>query len=475
MSEVYVHYSTLEDSINKSKKVRSEISGYIDEIKRKITTPISNLNGYDSSGYASTASSLAWKKINELTDKASRLVSFEDSVRTFTSLAKNKDKYVSSQIETVASMYVKERTWYQKAGDWLYNTFCVDIPNKFDWTRGFFDCAKRVFGDIGDGLEKIHDWFKYGDGKYVLKIVTSVVASIAAVAGTIAAIVAIPFSGGATIPIVIGCIGAAATAIGSVITIVNSVSTIKGNAKALSLSGDLFDADDGNPGAARYYGNISKLSDEWNKTDMGNASQNEFYRNAGNTIDTVKVVADTTAFVCNIASLGNVKDYRYKNPNEHVTGYSFTWKNITKNIKADMGFNVSKPGLATKGKTTGDIIKSQSGFDSFFATKYAKKFKIGDSYVLPEGVIKVFKGAKIFKNITDTYDNITELDAAFKESNWGFTDWESFAKRFQNVTGILQFPKMTSPIDSTLGKLVKNIEGIRKWGKTELEFYGISF
>lgn len=463
MSEVYIHYSSLEDSIKKSEKARGEISGYIEELKTRIINPVSSLSGSDSSGYASTAADLAWRKINSLSSKASEFSSYEYSVRNFISTAKNKDKYVSSQIETIASTYVEKRTWYEKIGDGIYDFFCVDVSNQWDWTRGFVDCSKWVGNEVGNGLEKVKDWFKYGDGKYILNITMSVVGVVAAVAGTIAAIVAIPFTGGTsalTLPVLIGCIGAAATGIGAVITIVNSKSTIEGNAKALSLSGPLlaFDEDDGNPGAARYYGNISKLSDEWSKTDMGDASTNTNYAVAGKVVDTTKVVADTTAFVCNIASLGNVKDYRYKNPNDHVTSYSFTWSNIKKNIRADIGFNVSKSGIKD-GKHPFNVT------DGFFATKYINKFKINDSLVVPESVFKAFKGAKIIKNVKDTYDNISTLDSAFKDSNLGFTDFESFSDTFQAATGLTQFSKITSGADSYLGKLLKNSESLYKDGE----------
>lgn len=429
MSEVYIHYSTLDDAINKSKKARSEISGYIEEIKKKITTPISNLNGADSSGYASTASTLAWQKISNLTDKASRFVSFEDSVRNFSSFAKNKDKYVSGQIETVASMYVKERTWYQKAGDWLYNTFCVDIPNKFDWTRSFFDCAKRVFGDIGDALEKVHDWFKYGDGKYILNITLSVLGTVAAIGGAIAAICAIPFTGGATIPIVIGCIGAAAASVGAVITTVNSVTSITQNAKALSLSGDVFDANDGNPGAARYYGNTSKLSDYWKKNDMGDEATNKGFEKAGKIIDTTKTVADVTSFVCSIASLGNVHDYRIKNGNADINiryngdkwykGYSFTYDNIKRNIMHDMGFKISS------GKLDGGKAFGQG--KSIFAKTYTvdKKFTLrwdGGSWSVNEKLVKLFRGAKVTKNVIDIKDNLQTVNDVLSNTTPSLSD-----------------------------------------------------
>lgn len=173
---------------------------------------------------------------------------------------------------------------------------------------------------------------------------------MAAVAGAIAAICAIPFSGGLSIPLVIGCIGALATSLGAIITVGNSISTLHTSGKALSLSGNIFD-DDGEPGAARYYGSASKMSEAFEKFDLGDEDTNVGFKTAGKVIDTTKVVADTTAFVCNIASLGNVKDYRVTTRTDNINmryngdkwykGYSFTWKNIKRNVLHDMGKTVT--------------------------------------------------------------------------------------------------------------------------------------
>lgn len=349
MAEIYIHYGNLEDSVNKSKKVRSEISGYVNEIQKRITTPISSLPGNDSSGYASTASSLAWQKINSLNNKANRFSAYEGSLNTLISTAKSKDNYVSSKIETIAGMYIEKRKWYQKAGDWIYNTFCVDLANKWDWTRAFSDAAKWVGTKIDNVKEKISDWFKYGDGKYVLNILSAVGKVAAAVVVTIGAIAAIPFSGGSSIAIAIGCIAAAASGISTIITMINADATISSNTKSILFSGNLFKKDDGNPSAARYYGDVSSLSDKWKKTDMGDAKTNKRYSVYGDIIDTTKVVADVTYFVCTLGlKAGAFRDYRYNNPAEHIKRYDFSMKNLLHTLKGEFGFYLTKPGLVIK-------------------------------------------------------------------------------------------------------------------------------
>lgn len=466
MSEIYIHYGNLEDSVKKSQKVRGEITGYVEEIKKRITTPISGLSGSDSAGYASTASSLAWNKITSLNNKANRFSAYEGTINTLISTAKSEDKYVSNQIETIAGMYVEKRKWYQKAGDWIYNTFCVDLANKWDWTRDFSDAAKWVGNKIENAFEPIADWFKYGDGKYVWNIITSVVGTVAAIGGAIAAICAIPFTGGATIPIVIGCIGAAAATIGAVITTVNSVTSVVQNSKAISKSGNLFDENDGDPSAARYYGSQTKLSEYFNKNDMGDKEANEKFEKAGKTVDTVKDVADVTSFVCSIASLGNVKDYRLKNGNANINtryngdkwykGYSFTYDNIKRNIMHDMGYKISSGKL-----DAGDAFNLDK---SIFAKSYTvkKKFTLRwdtGSWSVNEKLVKVFRGVKVFKNVTDINESVGTLHDYFQYRDTAPTSKDT-AEAIEATTGLFGNMDFFAPFDDYGTKTGKTISDI---------------
>lgn len=479
MSEIYIHYGNLEDSVKKSQKVRGEISGYVEEIKKRITTPISGLSGSDSSGYASTASSLAWQKITALNNKASRFSAYEGSVTTLISTAKSKDKYVSDQIETIAGMYVEKRKWYQKAGDWIYNTFCVDLANKWDWTRDFSDAAKWVGNKIGNAFEPIADWFKYGDGKYVWNIVSSVVGAVVAIGGAIAAVCAIPFTGGATIPIVIGCIGAAAAAVGAVITTVNSVTSVVQNSKAIAKSGNLFDENDGDPSAARHYGSQTKLSTWIEKNDFGDKKTNENWGNFGETVDTIKVVADVTSFACSIANLGVVRDYRVTtkpnintryNGDKWYKGYSFTYKNIKKNLMHEMGFKVSSGKLDAGDAFNIDKSIFAKGYNQkkFTLNWNAGKFNIGKktlfkwdkgTWSLGEKTVKFFKGAKVFKNVTDINESIGTLNDYFTYRDTAPTMSDA-AEAVEATTGLFSNMDFFAPFDDFGTKSGKTISDI---------------
>ena len=444
MSQITIHYGNLEDSIHQSEKVRGEISDYISEIKRRITTPISNLSGSDSNGYTSTASSLAWQKINDLSSKSSRFTAYESSIRGVIATAKDKDSYVSGQIETISDLYIEDRNWFQQAGDAIYNFFCVDLANKWGWTRTISDCVKWA-GDKGDNVsEKISDWFKYGDGKYWANIGGAGLGAIAAVACVIGAIVTFPVTG--TAAMIIAYIGLGCAIVSAFITLLNSEAAINSNIKALQLSGE-------HPGAARYYGNIDSVSTKWAKTDMGDASANKFYDFAGNAIDIVKVVADTGQFICNIANLGVVKDFRYK-PGTGNKGYSFTWGNIKRNILHDMKIYTSK--IGKKGVKWYQTVNWKEAFDikSWFGGYSSSKFKIDGKFIIPEGVYEVFNVTKIFKNTTDTFENFSNIGEtlAAKELKLG---------NLQKHMG--ECPSIFPLVDEPVGYITDTADTIKDW------------
>lgn len=455
MGEICIKYSELEDSISKAKKVRGEIDGYISDIKNHITTPNSKLAGNDSSGYVSTASSLAQQKITSLSDLSNRFSGYETRLSTFILDTKSTDKKVALEINNIADSYIERRTWYQKAGDWIYNTFCVNLVNSNELFRTISDAAKWCIDKGGNVLEKVKDWFKYGDGKYIWNIATSVIGTVVAVGGAVAAVCAIPFTGGATIPIVIGCIGAAAASIGAFITVANSVATIKSNRKAMNLSGNLLDDDDGNPGAARYYGNTSKLSEFWAKRDMGDAKTNAKFESLGKGIDRTKVVADVTTFVCSVASLGYVRDLRYKKPTIKKSsvkgngkgGYSFTSENIIKNIKADMGIKVSKNvknGIFKKEAFKTDIFESGYTVKEKFTLMWKNKSGIVKSWSAPEELVKVFKSGKVTKNILDNQEYLSNVNNYLNASKHESEDtWKMITGFF----GISSNVKILKPLN----------------------------
>lgn len=454
MAEVYIQYSNLSSAIDCSVKAREKIDDYMCQMGKAINLPIGNLHGADSSGYVQSAANLAREKVARLMEKKQYFSNFENTARRVLTTAKDVDSTVSRQISAIAETYVEKRKWYEKAGDWIYNTFCVDMTNHFSLVRDFVDGIKWLGDKAENYIEKIHNWFKYGDGQYIWKIGKAIVSIGVAVVGTIGAIVSIPFSGGLSIPFVIGLVGAIATTVGGIITVGNSVSNIYTSGKALSLSGNPFDDDDGNPGAARYYGSSNKMSEAFNKFDFGDAETNKKYQNAGEIIDTTKTVADATALVCNIASLGNVRDFRVTAKNDNINfrynagqwnkGYDFSWVNIKRNLLHDMGFKI----------TSGQLKEGSLGIN---LVDKGTVFK--NSGLFSESAVNVFRTIKTADNIVNFVEGVDGLYDFATESNKTFPDTVTM---LTHLTGALKTPKFFGSIDKYITKGYKNADAITK-------------
>lgn len=409
MSTIRIHYASLEATITDSQRVRSKISDYVEQIKGKVRTPISDLPGKDPSGYASTASSLAYQKITAMTEVSSRYVTYENTIGTFIATAKQKDLYVSNQIETQAATSLEERNWFQRAADSIYNFFCVDLANKWGWTQTVSDVSKFIRDRMNDCTGRIRDWFKYGDGKYYGNILSAVGGAVLAVAALIGAIVSLPVTG--TAAIILGVISIICSTVSMVITLYNSQAQILANVKALQLS-------DEHPGAARYYGNISSVSDKWEKTDMGGKAANKFYDVTGHVIDGVKVVADIGKFAVDILSFGLVKDLRFTK--NHQQGYKdvpldFSYQNVKRNVLNKMKFYTSKMG--DKKIPWNEKINWKKAFDldEWVGGFSASEFKIDGTLVIPEWMFKTFTATKTIKNVTDTFSHFSDLIVAFDQ------------------------------------------------------------
>lgn len=438
MGKTKIIYSVLEESKRQANRVENEINGYISEIRSHISQKIINVPG-DSSQYVSTATTLAQKKINSLSTLGNKYSSYRKTISTFIDDAKRIDSDVSKRIEEKANQYIGRRNFVQKIGDWVYETFCVDFGNSNEVLRDIKDVMVWTGTKAIDKLEKVHNYFKYGDGKYIWNIGKAIVGAGVAVAGAIAAIASIPVTG--PIAIVVGCISAGAAIIGGAITIYNASAQVEGNAKALTLKKE-------NPGAARYYGNISKKSDYWKKTDMGGKSSNDRYKVIGEVVDKTKVVADVTGAVAGVAQLGYVHDYRFKD--NKVKGWSWSKENIKKNLLHDMGYKVSSKEL--------DIKKAFNPFKNLFASSYDKnKFSINGELMISERLVKSFRGLKVTNNMVDLMENVDAINDYYKNDEAGFGDmWKTIGK----TTDIFSNMKWYSPIDNVVDVIDKSMKVI---------------
>lgn len=450
MGTVYINYENLEDSIKRADKARNEISDYIDEIKRRITTPISNLNGSDSNGYASSAASLAQQKISKLNSISGKFVDYKSRVSNFISTAKTKDTHVSDKIDTIADLYIEERTWYEKIGDFLYETFCVDWANDTALGRLLMDSAKWVSDKAGNLLEDARDRFKYGAGKYVLNIIGAALGAIVAVAGVVVAIITFPATG--TIGMVLlATTGVIAGIVSAIATVHNAGAEIVSNGKAFGL------ALDGDIGAARYYGNVDSVSEYWNRRDMGDAKTNADYADTGKKIDTAKNVADTVKLVTDVVSLGIVKDYSKTARFQNTEKWDFSKSNLKNNLLHEMGFytnKINEKNVKFVDKIDMDeVVDLEKWFGGYSTSDFSRNGKL----LIPEKLYKFFNGASIVDKTNGTLEAIVEIDGGLRGDKTTAVDW------LKNISDVFSGFRPIGAISDIIGDGAGIVEGWGKW------------
>lgn len=201
---------------------------------------------------------------------------------------------------------------------------------------------------------------------------------VGAIAGTVAAIALAVATGGAAAPLVVAAI---ASTIGTVMTMVDSGFSIYNKVKALKV-----EQETGDPGRARYYGNISGVSDTIDKTDMGGKTANDVWGVVGTGYDVIHVAADITAVVSGTIGAAGLSGQAVKNP---VTGKfelktTYDPSKIKSNLK---GTFLEKIGFRNKGgKWTFNIknlFSTKRPTGTMPRTDVFKKDIIGDKLEIP--------------------------------------------------------------------------------------------
>lgn len=322
---VKIDYWTLGLASKDAGTLSRRINDYKDEIQKKVIDKLSSLSGADSCGYASDASASAVAKTSELDNLKSQVDHFKTSLDNFITDAKDADKRVASDIKCTGDQYVGKRTWYQKVGDWMYDTFCVDFAGSNTVTKLLADCAGWVRSRVAGPMEDLYHWFKNKDGKYVWNIVKKVGAIVGAVVGAIGAIAGIVLS--APIAVVIVTIAAAVAAVVLLVTeVVNSGTGIVENVKAIG------EARNGNIGIARYHGNTESYSDHVRKTDYGSGKSNKRHETTGKVIDYAETGATIVSLVTGIVSMGGHINKKTGKMDR------ISWKDFKDNVRKTFGF-----------------------------------------------------------------------------------------------------------------------------------------
>lgn len=339
MAELAISYSLLETSVTNANKHATSLFDYVSDIKATIITPIGNLDGSDTLGYAEAASSEATNKISNLETRATNYTAYATMITNFVNGAKDTDNIVSDSLEAITGDYVETLGFFEGFATAIYNFVCVDLANSNDMIRLLSDAVKWVDNKVSDAAASVYNWFKYGEGQYYLNIGLSLGGAALAILGAIVACVAIPVTGGVSAVAVWASVAAAAACIGAVITTYNTATTVAANAKALTLNDD--------PGKAQFYGEIDSISDAVAKTDFGDAEDNQKYEGIAQGIDTTKTVCDVIGVVRGVTNIAGVK------VNGQVVSY--TTNAISGNLKS-----LFTPGLGYTSKY--DVLFQQGVF-----------------------------------------------------------------------------------------------------------------
>lgn len=357
MSNVIFDYGALEEAKSNAKKIVTGWNG-IDDYKTGLNIGLKScldewrLDKEEPYGhaYVSNAQADISDKIDQLEVVKTQWIDLSKTIDSFLKYVKAKDEKAVSIFKATSEQYTKKDSlagFFNYIGDGLYGLFAVDLANCNGFTRTIADWGKKKMDDLSSVIQDANDWFRHGDGRYVLNIVGSAALTLAALAGTVIGFLGIPFTGGSSAVIIVGCVGTIASGVAAGISAYNSIYTIKENVNALSITDD--------PGTARFHGDVSKYSDYVKKTDFGSKEINEKEAKKAKTIDTVHAVAEGVSFVTSVATTFGTKKV-VTGVDEFgddivKTSFDFSSSNVKKNVLKTFGFEVDSK------KISADVVE----------------------------------------------------------------------------------------------------------------------
>lgn len=444
MSEICIKYGELEISANKARETANEMRNYTDEIQQKVTRPLSQLEGDDSQGYVSRASEFAGRKINYLNKRASQMEAYASRVETLCTHAKEADQKVASQIKDLGDNFLGDRNWIQKVGDFFYDTFMVDMLNATDFGKAVGNLLKTAQTGVSSLAEDAKDWFKYKDGKYwwgIFETVADVVVKIGAVVGAVVA------SG----PLAI--VGLVAAIIALAISGFNAVFSLGKKMEALE------DYSNGDLGKARYNGGVDKFSDYVDKTDMGDANENQAWATIGDIVDTTEFVAETAQVGVELFNLGAVRDTA-----GNILKYDSSNANMKGNLLDKLGFQMDShsksyhwefKNLFSSGQNGRGALGEYLGFgktDGFFYNSASTMSTANQFKNLGAGskaAKTILDGGSVVSTLMQRAEDVDTLSSSMKKGITVENTWDTVKSSCSmfNFLKLVDDFDMTSPID----------------------------
>ncbi len=187
MSQLIIHYGSLEDAQKKAEKAGDKLADYAEKAQSKVASKISSYSG-QRTGNISSAQDYINNKIKQLQNKSGAFLQYANDVGVFIEEAKETDKAVKERINTLSGNFKSD---YGIKDNIITNVFnyLSDKLNETALGRFFKDMAQVVAKTIVSLKDCIVEWYKYEGGKYIIDAALAVGAFVLAVCAVVAAVV----------------------------------------------------------------------------------------------------------------------------------------------------------------------------------------------------------------------------------------------------------------------------------------------
>lgn len=320
MGTFTLYYSAVEDSIKQARKTASVLDLY----SKDMSAVASSCSTITDSGYGQTAQAMARKKAQDAIVQKEKFEKLAQDLSDLESFAKSQDQSLANSIDVAVSNYVGKRKWYQTALDWVRGTYegFLDRVSGLPIVGKSIAHAIRVAEDwVTNSTIKIHNYFKYGDGKYIWNSIKAVAGVFVAVMGVVAAAAAV-LAAATPLLVTIAIVGLVAGGVAFVLKFGDMMATVESNTRAFTLAQEYRQStkgkdnsdwyrtenDKGSLSYARYYGDISSVNDLIKHIDFGGKASNNAMGVIGGVYSFTENAAELTSSICTVTvALGNAQ------------------------------------------------------------------------------------------------------------------------------------------------------------------------
>lgn len=435
MGTITIDFDILNDAVSKSRSVADELEDYANAFPGKVTNPLGSLTG-GSSSLTSTAASLANNKAAELRKRSEDYRSLARKLEHFGKAAIQADKAVKDQFADVVKEREKGLNWWDRIATTLFrilnDALGDDVISQL--IRDVLNGVESLVQNAIHGFKEAFNWFKHGNGRYVLETLVSILGAIGAVCTAIASF---PVSG------IFGIIMAAAAIVVAVDSVADAITTTIAAHQA-------FARNDTEPGRARYYGSATSYA-EFAKRNQWPAWLQNLTTGMSKTAD----IAGLFVTVGNLFSYRGVKTEGskvIKNPKTrrrvYQNEYKFDRSVVEMNLRKKFGWkaDVYKKGVKT-GLPKFDKNGHMKGKFSVFSWGLPK----GSTYS-PDKINELGSKLSYAKRVFSTTMDVTRFGENFARGEVvdGFKDLSKLA--FGDVTKLEGPKSITNLVLSRIGE-----------------------